>query len=124
MPKREYELSEEEEKALTAHLPGVNGLVSIDEWVHNAIHDKARQHMDILIEEYTDKRAKKLSEGERNQIVRDAKVKTVKEHDEAMKAEQKERDRLRQESITEQRDRLVREHEETREVPNSWELGD
>lgn len=66
-------ISDEEEKAL------LTDMISIQTWIDNAIHNKARQCIDKIIEDYSDKQPKKISMVERNQIVRKAKVKTAAE---------------------------------------------
>lgn len=64
-------LSEEEEKAL------LTDMISIQEWIDNAIHNKARQCIDRVVEEYSDKQPKKIDRSEKLQIVRKAKVKSA-----------------------------------------------
>ena len=66
-------LSEEEEKAL------LTDMISIQEWLDNAIHNKARQCIDVIVEQVSDKQPKKISEQEKLQIVKLAKVKTALE---------------------------------------------
>lgn len=64
-------LTAEQEKAL------LTDMVSIQAWIDNAMHNKARQCIDNIVEEYSDKQPKKISSAEKLQIVRDAKVKTA-----------------------------------------------
>lgn len=66
-------LSSEEEKALLTEM------LSIQFWISNAIHNKARQCMDKVILENSDKQPSKISNLERLQIVRDAEVETAVE---------------------------------------------
>ena len=66
-------LSEEEEKALSVEL------VSVQAWLENAIHNKARKCINRVVEEYSDKQPTKISEADKKQIVRDANVETVAE---------------------------------------------
>lgn len=64
-------LSNEEEKALLVDV------VSIQEWLDNAIHNKARQCIDKVVREYSDKQPSKITNQEKNLIVRAAKVETA-----------------------------------------------
>ena len=66
-------LTEEEEKAL------LTDMISIQAWIDNAVHNKARQCIDRVVEEYSDKQAKKISSKEKLQIVKGAEVKTAAE---------------------------------------------
>ena len=66
-------VNNEEEKAL------LTNMISIQDWIDNAIHNKARQCIDRIVEEVTDKKAKKLPVEEKLQIVKDAEVKTAVE---------------------------------------------
>jgi len=63
-------LSQEQEKALLTEM------VSIQDWLANAIQNKARQCIDKVVEEYSDKQPSKISVQAKLQIVRDANVKT------------------------------------------------
>ena len=64
---------DEEEKAL------LTDMISIQDWLDNAVHNKARQCIDIIIEEVTDKKAEKVPVDEKLLIVKDAVVKTAVE---------------------------------------------
>lgn len=64
-------LLEEEEKAL------LTDMASIQEWLDNAIHNKARQCIDKVVEECSDRQAKKISNAEKLQIVREAEVESA-----------------------------------------------
>ena len=66
-------LSQEEEKAL------LSDMVSIQEWIDNAIHNKARQCIDKIIHDYTDKRPDKLTGQEKAAIIKNAKIETAAE---------------------------------------------
>lgn len=66
-------ISDEEEKALSTDM------ISIQDWIDNAIRNKARQCIDNIVEDTTDKKAKNLSVEEKLTIVRDADVKTAAE---------------------------------------------
>lgn len=64
-------LSPEEEKAL------LTDIVSIQEWLDNAIHNKARQCIDRVVLEYSDKQPVKLPLEKKLAIVKATKVKTA-----------------------------------------------
>lgn len=66
-------ISGEEEKAL------LTDMISIQDWIDNAIHNKARQCIDKIVEDTTDKKAKKVPLLEKLAIVRDAVVETAAE---------------------------------------------
>ncbi len=74
-------LSPEEEKALLVDV------ISIQDWLDNAIHNKARQCIDKVIEEYSNKQPKKLKPAERTKIVREAKVKSALERQQEIERE-------------------------------------
>lgn len=67
------EINDAEEKALLADM------ISIQDWIGNAIHNKARQCIDVVVEQVTDRVAKKISVEEKLQIVRDAQVESAAE---------------------------------------------
>lgn len=60
-----------EEKAL------LTNMVSIQEWIDNAIHNKARQCMDAIIKNTTDQQPKKISNSIRDELVLNASVETA-----------------------------------------------
>ncbi|MBA7697920.1 hypothetical protein ES703_106592 [subsurface metagenome] len=66
-------LSAEEEKALLIDM------ISIQEWLDNVIHNKARQCIDRVVLEYSDKQPAKLSMQQKLAIVKVAKVKSAAE---------------------------------------------
>ena len=66
-------LTEEEEKAL------LTDMISIQEWLENAIKNKARQVIDRIVEEVSDKQAKKIPVEEKLSIIRNAKLETALE---------------------------------------------
>jgi hypothetical protein len=66
-------VSEAEEKALSTVM------IDIQEWVQNAISNRARQAIDKIISDTTSSNPKKLNEAEREQIIIAAKVKTAVE---------------------------------------------
>ena len=71
--KFEVELSDEEIKALETDM------MSVQDWLNNAIHNKARQCIDAIAQAYSDKQPKKITEQEKLEIVRHAKVKSAAE---------------------------------------------
>lgn len=75
-------LSDEEEKAL------LTDMVSIQEWLNNAIHNKARQCIDTIVEEYSDKQPSKITPAEKQSIVRGAVVETAFERGKRIRAEE------------------------------------
>lgn len=74
-------LSAEEEKAL------LTDMISIQEWIENAIKNKARQCIDLIVEQVSDKQPKKISINEKLAIVRDAKVESAAERQKRLEAE-------------------------------------
>lgn len=85
---REYtvNLTPEQEKAL------LTDMVSIQEWLDNAIHNKARQCIDKIVEQHSDRQAKTLSPEEKLKIVREAKVESAAEGQARLEAEMRERE--------------------------------
>lgn len=67
------DLTTEEEKAL------LSDMISISDWINNAIHNKARQMIDRVVLEHSDKQPNKISKAEKLQIVRDAVIETAAE---------------------------------------------
>lgn len=76
-------INDAEEKAL------LTDMISIQDWIDNAIHNKARQCINIIVEQVTDKRAKKVPVKEKLQIVKDAKVESGAEKNARMEAKMK-----------------------------------
>jgi hypothetical protein len=74
-------ISDEEEKALLAVMR------DIEEWTNNAIHNRARQAMILVINEYTDKQAGKLSQEQRIDIIKSLSIETAKEREDRLLAE-------------------------------------
>jgi hypothetical protein len=74
-------LTPEEEKAL------LTDMISIQDWVDNAIHNKARQCIDSIIEQVSDKQPKKISADERAAIVRTAQVESAADRQARIEAE-------------------------------------
>ncbi|MBA7597119.1 hypothetical protein ES703_04114 [subsurface metagenome] len=79
-------LSPEEEKAL------LTDMISIQEWLDNAIHNKARQCIDVIVEQHSDRQPKKLPLEEKLRVVREAKVESATERQAKFEAEMRERE--------------------------------
>ena len=67
------EINDVEEKAL------LTVMISIQEWIDNAIHNRARIAINTIVEETTDKRAGALSVEAKQTVVRNAVVETAAE---------------------------------------------
>jgi len=67
------EISDAEEKAL------LTDMISIQEWIDNAIHNKARQVIDNIITKHTDKNAKKMLKESKELIIQSLILKTAAE---------------------------------------------
>jgi len=80
---KEYivELTPEEEKAL------LTDMISIQAWINNAIHNKARQCIDRVVEGSSEFQPSKISKAQKLQIIRDAKIKTAVERQAELAAE-------------------------------------
>ena len=76
-------LTPEEEKAL------LTDMISIQDWVDNAIHNKARQCIDKIVLEYSDKQPNKIGEAEKLAIVKKAIVKSAAERQAELEAAMK-----------------------------------
>ena len=72
---RQYiiELTEEEVKALEAEIADPEALIA------NFAHDRARKAMDRVVVEYTNLNPAKLDRNQKNEILKNAHVKTFKE---------------------------------------------
>ena len=81
MKKFTVEVSETEEKALLVVM------VDIQEWIDNAIHNRARQAIDMIINDRTDKQAKKIPLTERDKIIKGLVLETAKERTEKLIAQ-------------------------------------
>lgn len=71
----------EEEKAL------LSDMISIQGWLENAIHNKARQCIDVIVEKHSDKQAKKISKADKLKIVKEADVESAAERQARLEAE-------------------------------------
>jgi len=75
------DISNEEEKALSVVM------VSIQDWLNNAIHNRARLAIDDLVLNHSDKQPGKIPDAETLQIVRDAEVETAAERNTKLEQE-------------------------------------
>ncbi len=75
------EINDAEEKAL------LTDMISIQDWIDNAIHNKARQCIDVIVEQVTNKQSKKLTVEEKIQIVIGAEVESGAERNARFEAE-------------------------------------
>jgi len=72
------EISNEEYKAMEATVP------SVEEWIGHALKNKIRQCVDRIFEEYSDKRANRVSMEEKLAVIRPLDLTIRKARDEAM----------------------------------------
>lgn len=73
-------LSDEEEKAL------LTDMISIQAWLNNAIHNRARIQIDRIVEQVSDKQPGKISIQEKLRIVAEADIKSAAERQAEMEA--------------------------------------
>lgn len=73
MAKYIIELTDTEEKAL------LTDVVSIQEWIDNAIHSKANQCIDKIITEISDKQPTKIPTQEKETLIKNATLETAQE---------------------------------------------
>ena len=66
-------ISDEEEKAL------LTCMVDIKEWIQNAISNRARQAVDAIIKEHTDRQPKKMSVADKHALIASLDLKTAAE---------------------------------------------
>ena len=62
-------------------------MISIQDWLNNAIHNKAGQCIDRIVLECSDKQPSKITSVEKRAIVRDAVVETALERNARIEAE-------------------------------------
>ncbi len=74
-------LNDAEKKAL------LTDMVSIQEWVDNVIHNKARQCIDKIIKDTTDKQPNKMSVSEKQQIVINTQIESAAERNTRLEAD-------------------------------------
>ncbi len=75
MPDYHAIISAEEEKAL------LTTIVSINEWINHALHNKARQCIDSIVSNHADKNPKTLTWEEKLEIIRNLDLETRVERD-------------------------------------------
>lgn len=75
----EINYTEEQMKAVSYHI--INPL----EWIQHAWDNKARQCIDRIVEKVSDKQAKKISDVEKNQIIKDTVLDTATERESTKK---------------------------------------
>ena len=80
---KSFVLSDEEQKAAEYVM------VDIFSWVENVIKNRSRQAIDQIVEEQTDRRAKKVPIVEKLTIVKEAKIKSAKQRNEEMENDEK-----------------------------------
>lgn len=73
MPRYTVKINDAEEKALLVIM------ISIQDWIDNAIHNRARKAIDVIVETTTNKRARTLSVKKKQTIVLNATVETAAE---------------------------------------------
>lgn len=73
MPEFTVMVSDEELKALEWDI------YNVQNWIQNAISEKARRTMDILVKENTDKNPRKIPKAEKELIIKGLDLKTAKE---------------------------------------------
>jgi len=66
-----FTLADEEVKALETDM------ISVFEWIKNAIENKARKTVDFIITEKTDRQAKKVPKAEKLALIKDMDLPTV-----------------------------------------------
>ena len=74
------QLSDEGEKAM------LTGMTNIQEQLQWQASELERHYIEAIVTEYSDKQPRKISQAEKIQIVRDAKVKSAAERSAEMKA--------------------------------------
>lgn len=67
---KEYTIQLEDEEIKALEGAGV----PIQTWLNNVIHNRARQAIDQIVQEYSDRQPKKLTEVAKFEIVRNAKL--------------------------------------------------
>lgn len=84
MPKFTVVVSDEDLKALEWDI------YNVQEWIQNAISEKARRTVDILVEQNTDKNPRKIPRAEKEKIIRRLVLETAKEKTDRMEKEMRE----------------------------------
>lgn len=73
MAKFTVEINDAEEKAM------LTDMISIQDWLDNAIHNKARRTIDAIIEQKTDKQFKKMPVKEKHNLIKEMQLETAAE---------------------------------------------
>lgn len=73
-------INDAEEKAL------LTDMLSIQDWLDNAIHNKARRTIDSIIQKETDRQPKKLSVAEKHNLIREMELETGAEQNARLEA--------------------------------------
>lgn len=81
MPNFTVTVSDEELKTLEWDI------YDVQEWIQNAISEKARRTIDILVEQHTNKNYKKISKVDKEKIIKDLKLESAKERTDRMEKE-------------------------------------
>lgn len=84
MPQFTVIVSNEELKALEWDI------YDVQEWIQNAISEKARKTMDTLVEQNTNLNYKKISKAEKETIIQGLNLETAKERTDRLEMEMKE----------------------------------
>lgn len=74
-------INDVEEKAL------LTDMISVQEWLDNAIHEKARRTINTIVSKISDKQPKKMSVKEKFQIIKKATLETAIERNTRLEAE-------------------------------------
>lgn len=81
MPDYHAIINHEEEKAL------LTDMISIEEWVENVIHNKARQVIDLIVSNHANRNPKTLTWEEKLEIIRNLDLETAAERQARIEAE-------------------------------------
>ena len=75
------EINDAEEKAL------LTDMISIQGWLDNAIHEKARRTINIIVSKISDRQPKKMAVEDKHEIIRQANLETAAERNIRLEAE-------------------------------------
>ena len=81
MPDYHAIINAEEQKAL------LTDMISIEEWIENAIHNKARQVIDLIVSNHADRNPKSLTREEKLEIIRNLDLETAAERQARLESE-------------------------------------
>lgn len=62
-------------------------IYNVQDWIQNAISEKARRTIDTLIDKHSDKNYKKLSKEDKEKIIKDLVLETAKERTDRLENE-------------------------------------